>query len=392
MDMATANPEVLKWARETAGLSLEGAAGKLGLGGKRMSGIETLAAFENGERAPSQPQLMKMAKHYHRPFITFFLPAPPRSASMGEDFRRLPEANREEHEGSVNALVRDIYLRQSLVKDALIDTEEDEIVEFVGMGHGMPSESDACEAIREYFDIDIAMYRGKRNAHEAFNYLRGEIESKGIYVLLIGDLGSHHSSVSTEAFRGFALADQVAPFVVINQNDSKSAWCFTLLHEVVHLWLGKTGISAQTHEHRVERYCNDVASQILISHDEVQAIYEAAARSDEPFVPALQREAGSFNISASLVAYRLFRSSLIDRVRWEQTSTELRELWLHSKSQPKESGAGSSGNFYNTQRHRAGGALISLVRRSLHDGVLTETKAGRVLGVSPGNVAEMVGL
>lgn len=390
--MANANPEILKWARETAGLSLEEAAGRLGLGGKRMSGPEVLAAFEAGDRPPTQPQLMNMAKQYHRSFTTFFLPAPPRSAAMGEDFRRLPDAKREEHKGSVNALVRDIYLRQSLVKDALIDSEEDELIEFIGMGRTMPEIDEACQSIRDYFELDIEVYRKKPNAHDAFNYLRVLVEERGIYVLLIGDLGSHHSSISTDAFRGFALSDPIAPFVVINQNDSKAAWCFTLLHEVVHLWLGKTGISAQTHEHRIERYCNDVASHLLITLNEVHQLYSDAQRSDESFVAALQREASSLNISASLVAYRLFRSHLIDQSSWEQASEELRELWLNNRSMRRGENSGSSGNFYNTQRHRAGGALISLVRRSLHDGVLTETKAGRVLGVSPGNVAEMVGL
>ncbi|TDX29087.1 Zn-dependent peptidase ImmA (M78 family) [Modicisalibacter xianhensis] len=390
--MGKANPTILKWARETSGLSLEEAARKLSLGGKSISGAEALQAFEAGEKSPTRRQLMNMAKQYHRPFITFFLPAPPKSASMGEDFRRLPDAKREEHEGNVNALVRDIYIRQSLVKDALIDSEEDETVEFIGMGRAMPSIDEACRAIRDYFEIDIEVYRRKPNAHDAFNYLRALVEEKGIYVLLIGDLGSHHSSISTDAFRGFALSDPIAPFVVINQNDSKPAWCFTLLHEVAHLWLGKTGISAQTHEHLVERYCNDVASHLLITLDEVRQLFSDAQRSDEAFVSALQREASSLNISASLVAYRLFRSHLIDQGRWEQTSEELRELWLNSKSIRRSENSGSSGNFYNTQRHRAGGALIGLVRRSLHDGVLTETKAGRVLGVSPGNVAEMVGL
>tara|TARA_R110001583_G_scaffold45777_1_gene143900 strand:- start:10848 stop:12020 length:1173 start_codon:yes stop_codon:yes gene_type:complete len=389
--MAKANPEILKWARETAGLSLEEAASKLALGGQRVSGSEMLAAYEAGDRSPTQPQLMKMAKHYHRPFITFFLTTPPRSASLGEDFRRLPVAKRDEHQGSVSALVRDIYLRQSLAKDALIDTEEDVVVDFVGKGQVTSAVDSACRVIRDYFEIDIAEYRRRRDAHEAFNYLREQIEIKGIYVLLIGDLGSHHSSINTEAFRGFALSDPIAPFVVINQNDSKSAWCFTLLHEVVHLWLGKTGISAQTHEHKIERYCNDVASHILISADEVREVYEAAMRSEETFVLALQREAGDLNVSASLVAYRLFRSNLLNQAQWERASAELRELWLNSKAKPKEGESGSSGNFYNTQRHRAGGALISLVRRSLQDGVLTETKAGRVLGVNPGNVAEMVG-
>ncbi|MCG7598419.1 ImmA/IrrE family metallo-endopeptidase [Halomonas sp. McH1-25] len=390
--MGKANPDILKWARESAGLSLEQAAKKLSLKSTNMSGVEVLQAFEAGEKSPTHKQLMIMAKQYHRPFITFFLPAPPRSASMGEDFRRLPDAKREEHEGSVNALVRDIYTRQSLVKDALIDSEEDEAVEFVGMGLKMPEIDEACQAIRDYFGIDITEYRKKPNAHEAFNYLRALVEERGIYVLLIGDLGSHHSSISTDAFRGFALSDPIAPFVVINQNDSKPAWCFTLLHEVVHLWLGKTGISAQTHEHQVERYCNDVASHILITLDEIRLLYSDARRSEEPFATVLQREANYFNISASLVAYRLFRANLIDQGKWQQISDELRELWLNSKATRKKENSGPSGNFYNTQRHRAGGALIGLVRRSLHGGVLTETKAGRVLGVSPGNVAEMVGL
>lgn len=266
--MAKANPDILTWARETAGLSLEEAAGKLGLGGKRMSGPEVLAAFEAGDCSPTQKQLMDMAKHYRRSFITFFLSAPPRRASIGEDFRQLPDAKRDEHEGSVKALVRDIYIRQSLVKEALIDTEEDEPIEFIGMGNAMPAINDACKSIKDYFEIDLKIYRQEPSAHDAFNYLRNKIESKGIYVLLIGDLGSHHSSISTEAFRGFALSDQIAPFVVINQNDSKSAWCFTLLHEVAHLWLGKTGISAQTHDHTIERYCNDIASHILITLEE----------------------------------------------------------------------------------------------------------------------------
>lgn len=115
-----------------------------------------LAAYEAGDRSPTQPQLMKMVKHYHRPFITFFLPTPPRSASLGEDFRRLPEAKRNEHQGSVSALVRDIYLRQSLVKDALIDKEEDVIVDFVGKGQVTSAVDSACRTIRDYFEIDIA--------------------------------------------------------------------------------------------------------------------------------------------------------------------------------------------------------------------------------------------
>lgn len=390
--MAKANPAILIWARESSGLTLEEASGKLGLGGKRLSGPDMLAAFESGERSPTQKQLMNIAKLYHRPLITFFLLTPPKSANLGEDFRLLPEAKRDENEGRVRALIRDIHIRQSLVKEALIDSEEDEEIPFVGAGNSMPSIISAKEIIKEHFQIETEKFRRKPNPHEAFNYLRKKVEKTGIYVLLIGDLGSHHSSISTEAFRGFALSDPIAPFIVINQNDAKSAWSFTLLHEIIHLWIGKTGISSQNHEHAIERYCNDIASNILISGEEIENIKRKIEERDDSLITTLQYEANHFNVSASLIAYRLFRNNHLTLQEWKKTSNELQDLWRTSKSLSKEKESGKSGNFYNTQRHRAGGALISLVRRSLHEGTLTETKAGKVLGVSPGNVSEMVGL
>lgn len=39
------------------------------------------------------------------------------------------------------------------------------------------------------------------------------------------------------------LSDDFAPFVVVNPKDSAAARCFTLLHEVAHLWVGEPGIS-----------------------------------------------------------------------------------------------------------------------------------------------------
>ena len=55
-------------------------------------------------------------------------------------------------------------------------------------------------------------------------------------------MGNYLSAIDVDVFRGFAIADDIAPFVVINDNDSVSAWSFTLLHELVHLLLGETGI------------------------------------------------------------------------------------------------------------------------------------------------------
>ena len=89
--VAGINPEILIWARETAGLDLETAARKIELNAARgLSGAERLAAMENGDVVPTGPLLRRMAEKYHRPILTFYLPKVPAPPQLRQDFRTLP--------------------------------------------------------------------------------------------------------------------------------------------------------------------------------------------------------------------------------------------------------------------------------------------------------------
>lgn len=66
---------ILRWGRETAGLSIAEAADKLGTGDARGG----LAALETGEAEPGRTLLLKMARLYRRPLVTFYMSAPPRA-------------------------------------------------------------------------------------------------------------------------------------------------------------------------------------------------------------------------------------------------------------------------------------------------------------------------
>lgn len=129
--MPNVNPNILRWARETAGLTLEEAADKLNLNEARgISGEDRLAAYEGGETVPSRPLLVRMSKQYRRPLIAFYLSSIPRTAERGEDFRTLQPEHSRTQDALVDALIRDVRTRQEMVRSLLED--EDEAVRLSG--------------------------------------------------------------------------------------------------------------------------------------------------------------------------------------------------------------------------------------------------------------------
>jgi len=141
--MPTVNPDILKWARETAALTLEDAAAKLNIGEARGVPAETrLAAYEAGEREPSRPLLVRMAKQYRRPLLTFYMSQAPRLGERGQDFRTLPPEHSTAQDALVDALIRDVRARQQMVRAALED--EEEILHSRGAGN---RRGDGCPAL-----------------------------------------------------------------------------------------------------------------------------------------------------------------------------------------------------------------------------------------------------
>jgi Zn-dependent peptidase ImmA (M78 family) len=221
--------------------------------------------------------------------------------------------------------------------------------------------------------------------------LREGVEQAGVYVLLIGDLGSHHSAIDLQTFRGFALADEIAPFIVINDRDSKAAWSFTLMHELAHLFLGQTGVSGQDSRLAIEQF-NDVASEYLLPNAELRALAALPVTDFAALQATIGDFAGKRNVSSSMVAYRLYRSGSLGQQQWQQLRRTFRDHWIQSQADRRERARVQEGgpSYYVVKRHRLGSALIDSVRRMLRGGDLTTSKAGKVLGVKPQQVQALV--
>jgi Zn-dependent peptidase ImmA (M78 family) len=386
--MPSLRPEILIWARETAGMSVDEAATKLGINDARgIAGTDRLRLLEAEGGTLSRPLLLKMAKVYRRPLLTFYMSAPPRRGERGGDFRALQERHTDA-EPLVDALIRDVRARQSMVRAILIDEEEAAPLPFVGsmtMDDGVGA---VLASIRQTIVFDLTAFRAQGSTEAAFNLLRTKVEEAGVFVLLIGNLGSHHSALGVEVFRGFALADPLAPFIVINDQDAKAAWTFTLLHELAHLWLGETGVSGRFAESQVERFCNDVASNILLPNNELNLVGIDRGISRQAAALLISRFAKDRLLSRSMVAYRLFRVGSVSEQMWRELVEQFRLEWLQNREIQRERNREQDGgpNYYIVRRHRLGAALLKFVARSLNGGSLTPTKAAKVLGVKARSV------
>jgi Zn-dependent peptidase ImmA (M78 family) len=386
--MPALNPEILEWARRTAGLSLDDAAREIDLKEAHgTSGAQRLAALEAGAEEPSRPLLLRMAKAYRRSLLVFYLEKPPKTGDRGKDFRTLPGGQPPLYNPILDALIRDIRGRQSLIRSLLEDAEAEELA-FIGSATTNVPVPELAERIVAQTKFDLAKFRQQDSIEAAFAYLRFRLEDTGIFVLLLGNLGSYHTNIPVETFRGFAMADRIAPIAIINDNDARSAWSFTALHEVAHLWLGDTGISGWATGLAVERYCSDVAAQILLPPNDLDEFVRMGRLSFDQLVEFIGQFAGRRKISRAMVAYRAFRARAITRKLWVDLIERFGQDWLRQKEREAlKQGAKEGGpSYYVVRRHRIGKALLDLAGRSIGEGVLTYTKAGRLLGVHPRNV------
>lgn len=393
--MPGVNPEILVWARETAGLTQEEAARRnQSLRDTRdASAVDRLNALEYGLDEPSRSVLVEMARVYHRPLLTFYLPNPPAKGDRGADFRTLTSERSATDEGRLDALLRDVRSRQSMVRAVLEDLEEAEPLAFVGSRRMEDGPAAVLASLRTLLDVDLADFRKQRTPTAAFGLLRAGAENAGVFVLLKGNLGTHHTDIDTDVFRGFTIADDVAPFVIINHHDARSAWSFTLLHELTHLILGQTGVSGARADNEIERFCDDIASEFLLPQEESKNLAFTDTVTFEEVVELINRFSDEMNVSRTMAAYKSWRGGGIERDTFNRLRSLFRNQWLAEREEQREQARRreSAGivSPYVTNRYRLGPSLVGLVRRAISSGDLTTSKAARVLGVKPSQVGSL---
>ena len=396
--MPKVNHEILSWARKTAVLSPETAARKLQIKDRKTaSATDKLLAYENGQKDPSESMLYRMSKVYRQPLLTFYLEKLPRKGDRGQDFRTLTDLEfMAEENFYADVLIQEIKARQSTLKESLIEEDERDPLTFIGkntVAHGVKR---VLRTVREVIDIDLNEYRKQADHRQAFRLLRRRAEDSGIFVLLKGNLGSYHTNISLNVFRGFTLSDKIAPFIVINDQDNHAAWSFTLLHEIAHLVLGQTGISGlyargiETRDlERTEKFCNDIASRFLLPEEELDT-FKLSSSEFEQIKNDIAAHAFSRKVSNTHIAYRLYLRGDIEKRLWIHLRDFYRNQWFENERRRKEKNSNKNIKIDPRviSRYKLG-ALVPLVERLTYSKILTTTKAAMLLGMHPLKVHQL---
>ena len=282
----------------------------------------------------------------------------------------------------LDALLRRLRARQREVREILCE-EGMQPLRFVGSCSPDEGAASLVKRIRSVLGFGLDEQKRAADSDVLFRILRARLESVGIFVQVAGDLGSHHTSVEPEVFRGVALSDDIAPFVIVNAQDARAAFPFTLIHEAAHIWLGESGISnatafvAGTTARRVEQVCNEAAAEFLLP----QAEFLGAWRACDPNVLAnsVAGLAKEWSVSRAAVAHRLWRLGEIPDESWWGLYRIYQDEWRRRRDRLREKGGGPT--YYTTTKSRLGSALIRTVLGAVDAGTVTYTQAARILNV-----------
>lgn len=212
-----------------------------------------------------------------------------------------------------------------------------------------------------------------------FNLLRQKISNMGIVIMQSGIVGKNtHRTLKVKDFRAFALIDDIVPFIFINNSDSMRAKIFSLVHELIHILLGKNEILnasiEESNQIDSERWINNVTANVLIPEELVLNYINDVPRDE------IRNIASVSHVSELAAAIRLKKlgihgitEKLIDEIKRHE-----KKLLKINKENSKNSG----GDYYNNVSSRVDTHFATAVINSEAEGDITLPRAASMLDVS----------
>ena len=363
----TLQPDVLRWARERARISAPELANKMNIK------LQRIVEWESHGKI-SIAQVDKLAERTHTPLGFLYLSEPPEDRLPIKDFRTRSDDDSRPPSPDLLETVYAMQRRQAWMREDLIATGA-EPLEFVGAYSLNHNHTKVASAMREALGLADGWAGDVSNWSQALRSFRESLETIGVLVTLNGVVGNDNTrTLDPDEFQGFALVDEYAPLIFVNNADFIVAKMFTLAHEMAHLCIGESGVSLfdklQPPSDATEKFCDQVAAEFLVPEAELLSLWPRAKRAPHPY----EFIAKQFKVSAVVAARRALDLGLIKRPKFFAFYEE--EQQREARIPPPE-----GGSFWNNQRMRMGQHFASAVLRAAKEGRLSYTEAYSLTGL-----------
>ena len=329
------------------------------------------------------PQAEKLARATHTPLGYLFLSFPPAEELPVRDFRARAGETPARPGADLLETVYAMQRRQEWLREELIDTGHQPL-DFVGSLRVDDDHREAAGAMRRALLLDSDWAAVRPTWSDALAHLRDSADAAGVLVTFNGVVGNNtRRKLNPDEFQGFALVDEYAPLVFVNNADFKAAQMFTLAHELAHLFVGEAGVSIikslLPSEHSVEIFCDAVAAEFLAPTEDLRHYWRYFAETDDPY----QRIARQFKVSRIVAARRALDLKLIEREAFFAYYN------AHKAQGARSPQASDAGDFWNIQRWRIGPRFAAAVARAVRAGRLPYREAYALTGLSGDTFANM---
>jgi len=377
-DAIPVNGEVLRWARESAGLTIDEVVQKMNR--KRIT-YEMIESWEQSFEAPTYSQLERLAYEvYKRPLAIFFFPEPPQEITAKQSFRTLPEYEIQRMPVKMRFLLRKAQSFQLNLYDLYdgVNPSEKKITKDLGFSTHI-SAKEMSETVRQYINIDIETQNSFGDPENALKEWRKILEGFGLFIF--------KDAFQSDEFSGFCLYDDKFPVIYVNNSKPFTRQIFTLFHELAHLLFKTGGIDTKIEdyldyidgdEERIEIICNSFAGEFLVPSEHFCQKARGITVDDE----SISSLANIYHVSREVILRKFYD---LDRIDQDFYSKKVRE-WRMAES---SASTGSGGNYYFTKGAYLGSKYIEKAFSQFYQNRITTERLADYLGVKVKNISGM---
>lgn len=349
-----------------------------------------------GEVKPTYNQLVNLSKFLRVPFGYLLLEEPVKEDIPLLDFRTVDTEAIYKPSRELIDTIQDMEMKQAWYREQMVEAENDPL-RFVGIVKDINNISviKMVNDIRHIFQLDDDWYTIATSTYPTFSVLRDQLSKFGIIVMQNGTaLNNSHRPLNLNEFRAFTLVDEYAPLIFINTLDSNSGKTFSLLHELVHLIIGRPSLynddvsNRHKYSNKIEVFCNKVAAELIAPTNIFLEKWINQYKESQDIIHKIELIAGDFKVSKMIIARKALDEQFITQETYNEVTRLAKEAFDLSRMKER-----SGGNYLNTMLSRLDRNFLQTLITSADYGETSYSYAYQIAGMTRGvfeDVAEIV--